>query len=672
MVKKKAEISKSTHSINSYFYAIILGLIVITFLCFRPGLDGEFTNWDDDRYVKENVLIQQGSWGEILTEYYMGNYHPLALASYALEYKIWGANPYVYKLTNLILHILNTLLIFLIAQTLTRRNLLASAMAGFLFALHPMHVESVTWISERKDVLYALFFFAAWYAWILYRNANQTKWYLAALLLFVLSCLSKGMAVTFTGVIVLTDLILQKTLRISDIKYYIPFAAVSVFFGVVAIFAQQEAGFIYLETQWSYAEKIALAGYAFLLYLWKMILPFRLAAFYPFPEKIAGNLPAVLWLAPVLVASILWLSWYLRKHSYWFLLGPWFFAITIVIVLQILSVGEAIAADRYFYVSSAGFCIALGMGYAWLYQEGSKKNSMLKPLTGIAGVGIIAGLSLLTYQQTQIWKNSLTLWTDTISKYERVPIAHYNLGVTYGLEQQDYARAEPHFLRAIEIRPGYPQALYNLGIILTNRGDYDKSTERFQQLLRVKADYPLAHSGIGYNLEKQSKFAEAAAMYQKELSISPESYNVWLGLGINLGKSGDLTGSIPALQKAATLDASRPEPFVNMGVFHFNAGRYREALPFYEMALQRKPGHPEAYFNMGSAFMNMSQMDSAEWAFRKALEQNPKLMESYISLGNIASGRGDTKGQIENYKNAAALGHQGAMGWLQQRNISWN
>jgi tetratricopeptide (TPR) repeat protein len=109
-----------------------------------------------------------------------------------------------------------------------------------------------------------------------------------------------------------------------------------------------------------------------------------------------------------------------------------------------------------------------------------------------------------------------------------------------------------------------------------------------------------------------------------------------------------------------------------MGVFHFNAGRYREALPFYEMALQRKPGHPEAYFNMGSAFMNMSQMDSAEWAFRKALEQNPKLMESYISLGNIASGRGDTKGQIENYKNAAALGHQGAMGWLQQRNISWN
>lgn len=672
MVKKKAaDVSKTTSGINSYLYGIIVGLIVLTFLCFRPGLNGEFTNWDDDRYVKENVLIQQGSWGEILSAYYMGNYHPLALASYAVEYKIWGPNPYVYKLTNLILHILNTLLIFLIAIKLTRRNLLASAAAGFLFALHPMHVESVTWISERKDVLYALFFFAAWFAWLRFRDADDKKWYIAALMLFILSCLSKGMAVTFTGVIVLTDFILRKEFRKEDILYYLPFAGVSVFFGVVAIFAQQEAGFIYLETQWNYAEKIALAGYAFLLYLWKMIMPFHLAAFYPFPEKTGGSLPSVFWLAPLAVTLILGISWYLKKRSYWFLLGPWFFAITIVIVLQILSVGEAIAADRYFYVSSAGFCIAFGMGFAWLYQEGSKKNAVLKPLAAIGGAAILTGLAFLTYQQTHIWKNSLSLWTDTISKYDRVPIAHYNLGVTYGLEQQDYDRAEPHFLRAIEIRPGYPQALYNLGIIMTNRGKYEESTERFRQLLKVKGDYPLAHSGIGYNLEKQGKFAEAAEMYRKELEISPENYNVWLGLGINLGKSGDLQGSIPALQKAATLDASRPEPFVNMGVFHFNAGRFRDALPFYELALQRKPGHPEAYFNMGSAYMNMSRMDSAEWAFRKALEQNPKLMESYISLGNIASGRGDTKGQIENYKNAAALGHQGAMSWLQQRNISW-
>jgi len=670
-VKKQEALHIVKSPLNSYIYGILFGLIVITFFSFRPGLKGEFTNWDDDRYVRDNVLIQHGSFSELMQEYYMGNYHPLTLLSYAAEYKIWGNKPYVYHLNNLILHILNVILVFFIAIRLTRRNLLASAAAAFLFALHPMHVESVTWISERKDVLYALFFFSAWYVWILFREKESLVKYAFVLAFFILSCLAKGMAVTFFGVVLVTDLFLRGKLYIKDIKWYIPLVSISLVFGVVAVLAQKAAGFIYLETQWNQIEKLVLAGYAWLFYLWKMIVPLKLSAFYPFPEKSAGILPPAYWLAPLCVAGLLWLSWKYRHKHPWFFFALGSYSVMIVIVLQILSVGEAFAADRYFYVSSAGICIALGVGISWLYKTGSKKNPVLKPATAIVATLVGISLSVLTYKQTQIWKDSLSLWTDTLQKYDRVPIAHYNLGVTYGLEQQDYDRAEPHFLRAIAIRPGYPQALYNLAIIQSNRGKYEESNTRFRELLRVNSEYPLAYSGIGYNLEKLGKYEEAAFMYLLETQRSKDNYNVWLGLGINYGKSGKLDSSLIALNKAAALEPNKPEPWVNMGVFHFNAGKLTQALPFYSRALEIKAGHPEALFNMGSALLNLGKTDSAEWAFRKALEVNPGMMEVYINLGNIASARGNTNQQIEAYQQAARLGHEGAKSWLNQRNIKW-
>lgn len=657
----------SQKSSGRTIFLLLAALVLITFLCFKPGLKGEFTNWDDDRYVKNNVLIQNGSPAEIIQEYYMGNYHPLTLLSYHIEYKLWGNDPYIYHLNNLILHILNVLIIFFITFLLTQKNILASGFSALMFAIHPLHVESVSWVSERKDVLYALFFLAAWYCWIQFRTEKKSYWMILSFVAFLFSCLSKGMAVTFAGVVILTDYFLQQKLYIQNLKYYIPFISISLIFGVVAIFAQKAAGFIYLETEWSQLDKIALAGFAWWFYLWKMINPLMLSAFYPYPEKVSF----LFWVYVFLIPLVFYLGWKYRKISRWFLFAPAFYTICISIVLQILSVGEAIAADRYFYVSSAGWCMAAGVALAWMIQEGSKKNGILKP----AGMFLLlisgTAMAYLSYTRTLVWKDSLTLWLDTVSKYDRVPIAHYNLGVTYGLERNDYARAEPHFKRALEIRPGYPQALYNMAIIHTNRAEYEKSNELFLQLLKGKPDYPLAHSGMGYNLEKLGKYVEAADMYKKETEKDPDNYNAWLGLGINLGKSQKLQESLAALQKSAALSPDKSEPWVNMGVFHFNAGKYAETLPYYEEALKRNPNNAEAYFNRGSAYMNLGKISEAETAFRKTLEYNPRLAEAYINLGNIASSRGNSSEQIKSYQEAARLGHPGAVNWLRGRNITW-
>jgi tetratricopeptide (TPR) repeat protein len=649
-------------------YLALVVLLLVTFFCFKPGLKGDFTNWDDDRYVKNNELIQKGGFSEIVSEYYMGNYHPLTLLTYHWEYKLAGADPYIYHLTNLLLHLINIVLMFYLTLMLGGNKTFAAFISAALFALHPLHVESVSWVSERKDVLYAMFFFLAWITWVRFRKTGKMQWAGITFLLFVLSCLSKGMAVTFTGVVLFTDLWLKKGWQMKDLKWYLPFTIISVFFGIVAIYAQKAAGFIYLETQWTYLDKLILAAYAWWFYLWKMINPFHLSAFYPFPEKVSGTLPGIYFLAPIFFLGIA--GFLLKfKHKYpglLFALGV--YSVCIVIVLQILSVGEALAADRYFYVASAGFFIIAGIAWTeWFEKSGER----FKWVFYLLPLGILSVLGWLTIQRTQVWKDSLTLWEDTLAKYERISLAHYNLGVTYGLEMKDYIKAEPHFLRAVEIRPGYPQAMYNLAIIYANRGEYDRSTETFKQLLSVNPEYPLAWSGIGYNLEKNGKYTEATEAYLRETKRSPEAYNVWLGLGVNQGKSGDLSAAMISLKKASELDFSRPEPWVNMGVFHFNAGKYSEALGYYEEALKKNPSNPEAYFNQGSAFLNMGKLDEAEAAFRKALEYNPRLSEVYINLGNIASMRKNTPAQVSAYQEAARLGHAGAQSWLSGRNIDW-
>ena len=668
-MKKKVNAKSEASSIpQGYWNYLAIGfLIVLTFLCFQPGLKGEFTNWDDDRYVKNNELIQQGTFSEIITEYYMGNYHPLTLLSYHYEFKIAGKDPYLYHFNNLILHILNVLLIFWISLRLSKHNVLASVLAAVLFSVHPLHVESVSWVSERKDVLYAFFFFIAWYCWIRFRQDEKLFWAGLSILAFVLSCLAKGMAVTFIGVILFTDYLLQNRWHLKSLFWYIPFTILSVVFGVLAIYAQQAAGFIYLETQWTYFEKLILAAYAWWFYLWKMINPFHLSAFYPFPEKVGGSLPISYILAPLSFIATVVGAFLYRKKFPWLIFALGVYSSCIVIVLQILSVGEALAADRYFYVASAGFFIAAGIGVnQWL-----SKNPGLNYIARVILIVLIAGMGYLTWNRTQVWKDSLTLWKDTLNKYERISLAHYNLGVTYGLEMNDYAQAEPHFKRAIEIRPGYAQALYNLGIIYSNRGEYERSNATFQELLGVNPTYPLAHSGIGFNLEKLGKFKAAVEEYTLELKRSPDSYNVWLGLGINQGKSGDLASAIQSLQKASELDRSRPEPWVNMGVFHFNSGKFTEALTFYEEALKINPGNPEAWFNKGSALTNLGKLEDSEQSFKKALEYNPNMSEVYINLGNIASMRGNSSAQIAAYQDAARLGHGGAQNWLSGRNIKW-
>ena len=663
MVKSSAA-PKSTQFFKYPVLWVAIGIMLITSWALWPGLSGEFTNWDDDRYVTQNPLLKENPPENILTAFYMGNYHPLTLLFYRAEYQAWRNNPFPYHVVSLILHLLNTLGAFFVFLKLSKNNWQISGLAALFFGVHPLHVESVSWVSERKDVLYAVFYFAAWYTWILFREGNKRA-YLFTLGLFILSCLSKGMAVTFVFTLIFTDFLLLKKWTKFQILEWLPFVGIALFFGVMAVFAQKAAGFIYLSNEWTFIEKIVLAARAFFFYLEKCFWPTHLSAFYPYPDK---PLSALFWILPFVIIGMAALAYFQRKKYPWYVFALGFYAGNIVIVLQILSVGEQLAADRYFYIASAGLFLGLFMSINQIISN-TQIPKWLFPIL-IVGLGLFA--ATISRARTRIWKDSLTLWTDTVGKYDNVAIAHYNLGVTWGLERNDYPRAEIHFLKALKAKKNYPQALYNLAIVKTHAGKYEESNQLFEQLRNVNPTYPKLDAGIGYNLERMNQFPQAAEYYAKAVKEEPKEYNNWLGLGINYGKAGNLISADSALAIACELSPNKSEPWVNRGVFRYNARLYREALPFYAKALELHPDHAEAWFNQGSTYLGLGFLDSAILSYNQSLKFNPALAESYINLGNIAGTKNDISTQVKNYSLAAKLGHAGAQQWLSSRNYSWN
>jgi len=384
----------------AWWHALALAfLLLATFLAFRPGLEGELTNWDDNRYVVDrdidnnysptNPFLTSLEGGNIKAMffndnkehlYYMGNYHPLTMLSLSIDYARGGYEARAYKQTNLLLHLLSSLLAYALVwfffegKPLKLRFWMASVSA-LVFGLLAIHVESVTWVSERKDVLYTFFFFASLLAYLLFLRSGRLWAYAASLALFVLSLFSKGQAVSLSVTLVAIDLLRGRDWRSARLWVEkAPFFALSLLFGVLAFKAQSFGEAVRDVGEFSYFYQILFAFYGYTMYFVKMLVPNDLAAMYPYPIFVGGSPPAwyFSFLFPVLLLIGLFF-WSLRRHPA-LAFGLAFFTINVFLVLQFVGVGSAIMADRYAYVPSLGFGIML----AWVLQWAWERRPALK------------------------------------------------------------------------------------------------------------------------------------------------------------------------------------------------------------------------------------------------------------------------------------------------------
>src|SRR6186713_1421427 len=381
-------------------------ILILTAIVYLPILNAGFVNWDDPDYIYNNYVIKDLSHvTDFFTVPIQGNYHPLTMISLALNYAVSGYDAWSYHLLNLLLHLVNCLLVYRFAMLLSHNNSLIAFVTSLLFGIHPMHVESVAWISERKDVLYTLFFLAGHITFTKYIDTGVKREYWMTLLFLVLSLLSKPAAVIFPVSLFCIDILRNRTLSLKLITEKIPFFIPALLMGLLTINAQKQIGATG-EEYFGLASNILFGFYGIMMYFFKLVLPAGQSAFYPFPP-LNEKLPVIYYVAPLftlLLALITYFAW--KKHKA-IVFGISFYIINLLLVLQVFSVGSAVIAERYTYVPYIGIFFIAGC-----LLDRFAKGNMIKAYAVLAPVTII--FSVLSFLQVQTWNSGETLWDNVI------------------------------------------------------------------------------------------------------------------------------------------------------------------------------------------------------------------------------------------------------------------
>jgi hypothetical protein len=493
---------------------------IVTFLAYIPSLSGSFLNYDDWLYY-EDSHITAFSLTKAFTEAVAGNWHPLTVISYAIDYKLWGLDAFWFHLENNILHSLNALLVFILAVTLfgkARRNadkFFAGAFAALLFGLHPLHVESVSWIAERKDVLCGFFFLLSLIAYLSFVDAPSGKRafkYAATLVLFALALLSKPMAVTLPVVLLITDIYpLGRIKRLSDLKTVlpdkIPFFLLSLGSGLLTIWAQATGGAVAPIELLPFTWRLWFSARAVVFYMYKTLVPAGLAPFYPMDVNndyfgLGGSLSIVIILGVTVVTLIM-----LGKRNIFFAVWS-YFIVTLLPVLGIIQVGGQAAADRYMYLPSLGFFLLAGAGLMAAPEVNKKFAAFACALV------ILAALSLLTIKQQSVWKNSVTLWNREIERFPGFYRGYNNRGSAWA-EAGKFREAIADYNAAISLKETYAEVYVNRGMAYQRLGEYALAKQDFLDAIRLNPMFAEAEHNLALTLISMGNFEEAAEAERK-------------------------------------------------------------------------------------------------------------------------------------------------------------
>jgi tetratricopeptide (TPR) repeat protein len=659
---------------------VCLFLAAITFAVFGQTVHHEFVNYDDNNYVCENPEVARGLtlqgivWA--FTNIYSANWHPLTWISHMLDCQFYGLSPGGHHLTNILLHMATAILLFLILRRMTG-FLWRSAFVAAVFAIHPLRVESVAWVAERKDVLSGVFFMLTIWAYVRYvqswsKGGNQGSRaqaipvlnprslalnYCLVLLFFALGLMCKPMLVTLPFVLLLLDYWpLNLVTTVTDHRNHFPIPRRLILeklplFGlaaavcVVTLFAQTVA--LSSFEQISLPLRMSNALISYVTYLGQMFWPAGLAVLYPFPFGGVGISGVVLSL--VLLAGISTGVFILRRRPY-FLTGWWWYLIMLAPVIGIVQVGAQARADRYTYLPQIGLYVLLTWAAADLCAGWRQRRVVLG---GIAAI-VIASLSVDSFLQTAYWHDSESLWTHTLACTSGNFFGHNNLGLAL-LQKGKVDEAIAHYQKALQIKPDYAEAHYNLGLALFQKGSVDEAIFHYHKALQITPDFAEAHNNLGNALLQKGNVDEAIAHYQRALQIKPDYAEAHYNLGLTLLQKGKVDEAIAHYQKALQIKPDFAETDNNLGLALLQKGKVDEAIAHYQKALQIKPDDAEAHINLGNALFQKGKVDEAIALYQRALQIKPDDAEAHNNLGNALFQKGKVDEAIAHYQRALQI-----------------
>jgi tetratricopeptide (TPR) repeat protein len=541
---------------SKYSSLLICGaLSLITFFAFVRVLSNEFVNYDDDQYITGNTQVQAGlsiegiKWA--FTHQCVAFWLPLTILSHMLDCQLFGLNPTGHHLTSLLLHIVNTLLLFWFLKDSTG-ELWKSSFVAAAFALHPLHVESVAWAAERKDVLSTLFWLLTMAAYLRYVKNGGAKWYTVTLLLFALGLMTKPMLVTLPFVLLLLDYWplgrlqnVRDTKRLSFEKT--PFFVLSVISSAITFLVQKKDGAMPGANVLALKMCFANAVVSYLRYVGKMIWPSKLAVFYPYYIDRLLLLKAAAAFLVLLGVSILVLR-LASRHRY--LPAGWLWYLgTLVPVIGFVQVGSQTFADRYTYMPLTGLFIII----AWALPELLAGWRHRRIAMGAAAAAILSALTVCTWMQMGYWHNSIALFEHALKVTVNNGLAHYNIGVALQ-QQRKPEEAFNHYLQVLRINPNYADAHNNLGSLLLGQGKPDEAVSHFRRALELKPNFVEAYNNLGLALGIKGNLDEAISNFQQALRLKPDYVDAHYHLGLALQLLGKNDEAISHYRQALKVD----------------------------------------------------------------------------------------------------------------------
>ena len=644
-------------------------LLVIFALAVYWQVNGhEFVNYDDSLYVIENPQVKNGVdlnaviWAFKST--HAANWHPLTWLSHMADVELYGLAPGAHHLTSVVFHIANSLLLFVVLRRMTG-HLWQSAVVAALFALHPLHVESVAWVAERKDVLSTFFWLLTMLGYARYAERPGVARYLLVVGCFMLGLMTKPMLVTLPFVLLLLDYWPLRRVGIERFGEHqsgnlpcwrpllglvwekLPLFLLAIVSSVITFWAQKKGGAVGSMELYPLTSRVANALVSYVKYIGKTIWPVDLAAFYPHP----GSLPA--WQvvgAGVLLVLITVAALRSLRQRPWFVVGWLWFVGTLVPVIGLVQIGLQAMADRYTYIPLIGLFMIVAWGVSELIGGWQHKKKLL----ATAAIILLMVLSVVSWRQTTYWKNSVTLFQHALAVTENNYLAHNALGSALKGSGQTEA-ALIHYFKALEIRPDYAAPHYNIGHTLAQQGKQADAIRHFQKAIHIKPEYAAAHDHLGYMFVLQDKFAEAVSHYLAALQIKPDDAQVHNRLGLALKGQGQIQTAANHFHRAVKIDPFFAAAHYNLGHAQMTLGHLNEAKNQFGLAIRLRPDYVDAHYDLGNIFMREGRFAEAIKHYSAVVRLNPNHAAGHNNLGAAMIIAGQPQEAISHFRAALRI-----------------
>ena len=632
-------------------------LAVIVWIAFSQALRHELVGYDDQRYVVQNQWVTNGvtpggiKWA--FTHVHASNWHPLTTISHMLDCQLYGLQPWGHHLTNILLHAAAVILLFFALRKLTG-DLWPSLLVAAVFAVHPLRVESVAWVSERKDVLSGVFFMLTLWAYARYARGKGAAsfWYVTVLVLFALGLMCKPTLVTLPFVLLLLDYwplgrsqpsssLGARTTWKRLVVEKLPLFVLSVASCVATLLAQQDALDASLKPP--LMERFGNALVSYVVYLGQMIWPARLAVLYPYPEgtlKVGQAILALLLLLSLSAAVFVW------RRKYPFLLTGWLWYLGMLVpMIGIVQVGSQVRADRYTYLPQIGLYILVAWGAMGLFHQWRRSRVIL----AAAALLILTALTTRSYFQTSYWRDTETLWRHATATTSNNYIASNNLAqVLFESGRFDEAIAECQ--KALKIKPDLAAAHNNLGVALIRskqgggtalrQKSIDEAIGHYRAALQIKPDFIQARSNLGNVLLQKGQVDEAIAQFQKALEVDAQYAEAEFSLGKAFWQKREVNEAIAHYQKAVEISPDYAEARYSLGNAFVAEGKYNEAIANYEAAVRIRPDYFEAHYNLGCVLATVGNTSDALNELNEAVRINGDSPKAHCTLGSLLARMG--------------------------------